>query len=386
VGVGPAIISPIIKAIRIFDTFPVCTTMNTSITLKNFFGTSEAELQEIFADWKVEPYRVHQVFTWVYHYHCRDFNEMTNLSKSLRSQLQERFCFALPKIKTRTHSKDGSIKYLLELDDGAEVESVWMPSDSRKTLCLSTQVGCRLNCSFCLTASLGLKRNLTAGEIIGQHLAINAELKEDDRITNVVFMGMGEPLDNFGPVVDALRLMISPQAMKISTRKVTVSTSGLVDKMKAFQEEGLAINLAISLNASDNETRDRLMPINKKYPIETLIECLKKYPLKPQRRHTIEYVMLAGINDSDEDAKRLAKWLKGVPCKINLIPFNSFDSSEYRPPSKERVLIFQNYLIEQNFSAFIRQNRATDILGACGQLAAESKNIAFNPKVELIKN
>jgi 23S rRNA (adenine2503-C2)-methyltransferase len=346
---------------------------NKSPDKTNFFGISELRLKEIFTDWKVDAYRVNQVFTWVYHLDCRDFDEMTNLSKSLRSQLKEKFFFALPKVQSRTHSKDGSIKYLLEMDDGAVVECVWMPSESRKTLCLSTQVGCRLNCSFCLTASLGLKRNLTASEIIGQHLAINAELAEEDRITNVVFMGMGEPLDNYEPVVDALRLMISPEAMKVSTRKVTVSTSGLVDKIKAFQEENLAINLAISLNASDNVTRDRLMPINKKYPIEKLIDCLKQYPLKPQRRHTIEYVLLAGINDSDEDAQRLAKWLKGVPSKINLIPFNSFDSSEYRPPSKERVLKFQNYLIEQNFSAFIRQNRATDILGACGQLAAQSE-------------
>ena len=346
-------------------------TLDTS-SPKNFFGTSELRLKEIFSDWEVETYRIHQVFTWVYHYHCRDFNEMTNLSKSLRSRLAENFYFALPKIQSRTQSKDGSIKYLFELDDGAVVESVWMPSNSRNTLCLSTQVGCRLNCSFCLTASLGLKRNLTAGEIIGQHIAINGELEEKDQITNIVFMGMGEPLDNYGPVVDALRLMTSPEAMKISTRKVTVSTSGLVDKMKAFQKENLAINLAISLNASVNATRDQLMPINKKYPIEVLIDCLKKYPLKPQRRHTIEYVLLAGINDSDEDARRLAKWLKDVPCKINLIPFNSFDSSEYRPSSEERVLKFQNFLIEQNFSAFIRQNRATDILGACGQLAAQS--------------
>jgi 23S rRNA (adenine2503-C2)-methyltransferase len=345
--------------------------MNSTLTTKNFFGTSEAKLKKIFLEWNVETYRVYQVFTWVYHYHCRDFSEMTNISKSLRSQLKEHFHFSLPKIQQRTYSKDGSIKYLLELNDGAVVESVWMPSESRKTLCLSTQVGCRLNCSFCLTASLGLKRNLTAGEIIGQHISINEELEEKDQITNVVFMGMGEPLDNYFPVVDALRLMISPEAMKVSTRKVTVSTSGLVEKMKAFQEENLHINLAISLNASDNVTRDRLMPINKKYPIELLIDCLKKYPLKPQRRHTIEYVLLEGINDSDEDAQRLAKLLRGVPCKINLIPFNSFDSSEYRPPSDQRVLKFQNYLIEQNFSAFVRKNRATDILGACGQLASQ---------------
>ena len=346
--------------------------MNLELSTQNFFGTSETELKEIFCEWNVETYRVHQVFTWVYHYNCRDFSEMSNISKSLRSKLAENFHFSLPKIQQRTHSKDGSIKYLMELNDGAVVESVWMPSDSRKTLCLSTQVGCRLNCSFCLTASLGLKRNLTAGEIIGQHIAINEELEEKDQITNVVFMGMGEPLDNYVPVVNALRIMTSPEAMKVSTRKVTVSTSGLVDKIKAFQEENLHINLAISLNASDNATRDWLMPINKKYPIEVLIDCLKKYPLKPQRRHTIEYVLLEGINDSDEDAERLAKWLQGVPCKINLIPFNFFDSSEYRPPSENRVLDFQNYLMKRNFSAFIRKNRATDILGACGQLATQT--------------
>ena len=346
--------------------------MNLELSTQNFFGTSETELKEIFCEWNVETYRVHQVFTWVYHYNCRDFSEMSNISKSLRSKLAENFHFSLPKIQQRTHSIDGSIKYLMELNDGAVVESVWMPSDSRKTLCLSTQVGCRLNCSFCLTASLGLKRNLTAGEIIGQHIAINEELEEKDQITNVVFMGMGEPLDNYVPVVNALRIMTSPEAMKVSTRKVTVSTSGLVEKIKAFQEENLHINLAISLNASDNATRDWLMPINKKYPIEVLIDCLKKYPLKPQRRHTIEYVLLEGINDSDEDAERLAKWLQGVPCKINLIPFNFFDSSEYRPPSENRVLDFQNYLMKRNFSAFIRKNRATDILGACGQLATQT--------------
>ena len=346
--------------------------MNLELSTQNFFDTSETELKEIFCEWNVETYRVHQVFTWVYHYNCRDFSEMSNISKSLRSKLAEHFHFSLPKIQQRTHSIDGSIKYLMELNDGAVVESVWMPSDSRKTLCLSTQVGCRLNCSFCLTASLGLKRNLTAGEIIGQHIAINEELEEKDQITNVVFMGMGEPLDNYVPVVNALRIMTSPEAMKVSTRKVTVSTSGLVEKIKAFQEENLHINLAISLNASDNATRDWLMPINKKYPIEVLIDCLKKYPLKPQRRHTIEYVLLEGINDSDEDAERLAKWLQGVPCKINLIPFNFFDSSEYRPPSENRVLDFQNYLMKRNFSAFIRKNRATDILGACGQLATQT--------------
>ena len=305
------------------------------------------------------------------------FSEMTNLSKVMRAQLADLFYFSLPKIQNKTYSQDGSIKYLLRLDDGALVESVWMPSDSRKTLCLSTQVGCRLNCSFCLTASLGLKRNLTSGEIIGQCMSINEDLGKCDAITNIVFMGMGEPLDNLGPVVDSLRLMTAPEAMRISTRKVTVSTSGLVDKIKDFQKENIHINLAISLNATDDKTRDQLMPINKKYPIETLMNCLRNYPLKPQRRHTIEYVLLKGINDSDGDAQRLAKWLKGIPCKINLIPFNSFESTEYRPPPETQTFKFQDYLIAQNFSAFVRQNRATDILGACGQLATQSKNLSF---------
>ena len=342
---------------------------------QNLIGTSESHLRKILHDW--QPYRIHQIFNWVYHYGCRDFSEMTNLSKVMRAQLADLFYFSLPKIQNKTYSQDGSIKYLLRLDDGAVVESVWMPSDSRKTLCLSTQVGCRLNCSFCLTASLGLKRNLTSGEIIGQCMSINEDLGKCDAITNIVFMGMGEPLDNLGPVVDSLRLMTAPEAMRISTRKVTVSTSGLVDKIKDFQKENIHINLAISLNATDDKTRDQLMPINKKYPIETLMNCLRNYPLKPQRRHTIEYVLLKGINDSDGDAQRLAKWLKGIPCKINLIPFNSFESTEYRPPPETQTFKFQDYLIAQNFSAFVRHNRATDILGACGQLATQSKNLSF---------
>ena len=342
---------------------------------QNLIGTSESHLRKILHDW--QPYRIHQIFNWIYHYGCRDFSEMTNLSKVMRAQLADLFYFSLPKIQNKTYSQDGSIKYLLRLDDGAVVESVWMPSDSRKTLCLSTQVGCRLNCSFCLTASLGLKRNLTSGEIIGQCMSINEDLGKCDAITNIVFMGMGEPLDNLGPVVDSLRLMTAPEAMRISTRKVTVSTSGLVDKIKDFQKENIHINLAISLNATDDKTRDQLMPINKKYPIKTLMNCLRNYPLKPQRRHTIEYVLLKGINDSDGDAQRLAKWLKGIPCKINLIPFNSFESAEYRPPPETQTFKFQDYLIAQNFSAFVRQNRATDILGACGQLATQSKNLSF---------
>lgn len=342
--------------------------------MENFLGTSEKKLKEYFAEWDIKPYRIHQVFTWVYHKEVRDFDLMTNLSKALRKRLKENFYFSLPKLLEKFSSKDGSVKYLLELEDGSTIESVWMPSDDRKTLCISTQVGCRLACSFCMTATLGLKRNLTAGEIIGQIILANEDLPENDRITNIVVMGMGEPLDNFQPLVDSLRLMISPEGMKISTRKITLSTSGLVDKIKAFQEEEIHVNLAISLNATLDEVRDQIMPINKKYPIEVLLETLRSYPLKPNRKLTFEYVLLAGINDTDEDAKRLAKLLHGIPSKINLIPFNRIEPSDYHPPTEERLFAFQNYLISKNYSVFIRKNRGTDILGACGQLAAQSSS------------
>jgi 23S rRNA (adenine2503-C2)-methyltransferase len=342
--------------------------------MKNFLGTSEKILQQYFAEWDIAPYRVHQIFTWVYHKGVRDFDLMTNLSKSLRQKLHETFYFSLPTLEEKFLSKDGSIKYLFALDDGLTIESVWMPSDDRKTLCISTQVGCRLACSFCKTATLGLKRNLDAGEIIGQIVKVNEDLGEKDRITNIVVMGMGEPLDNYQPLVDALRLMVAPECMKISNRKITLSTSGLVDKIKDFQEENIHVNLAISLNATLDEVRDQIMPINKKYPIAVLLDTLRDYPLKPNRKLTFEYVLLAGINDTDDDAKRLARLLKGIPSKINLIPFNRIEPSDYHPPTESRLLSFQNYLISQNYSVFIRKNRGTDILGACGQLAAQSSS------------
>jgi 23S rRNA (adenine2503-C2)-methyltransferase len=217
-----------------------------------------------------------------------------------------------------------------------------------------------------------LKSNLNAGEIIGQYMAVNDDLPDENQVTNVVMMGMGEPLDNYDEVCQALRLMVSPQAMRISNRKVTLSTSGLVDRIRQFAQEDIHVNLAISLNATEDATRDQIMPINKKYPIKILMDCLKKYPLKPTRRITFEYVLLKGINDSDEDAVRLGKLLSTVRCKINLIPFNNYEGSPYQPPSEERIKSFQNYLIQKKFSAFIRKNRGSDILGACGQLAAQA--------------
>ena len=350
--------------------------MSLKLSTQNFFGTSETELKEMFCKWNVETYRVHQVFTWVYHYNCRDFSEMSNISKSLRSQLAEHFHFSLPKVQQRTHSKDGSIKYLLKLNDGAVVECVWMPSESRKTLCLSTQVGCRLNCSFCLTASLGLKRNLTAGEIIGQHIAINEELEEKDQITNVVFMGMGEPLLNESPVYDACEILLDDWAFGLSRRKVTVSSSGIVPALIRMSDT-VPVSLAISLHAPDDLLRDILVPINQKYPIKELMKACHYY-LKAgtQERHILfEYVMLDGVNDSIEQAKELSKllnyWFESESAKVNLIPFNPFPESQYKTSSPSTIDKFQDVLFKAGIRTTTRRTRGDDVDAACGQLAGK---------------
>ncbi|MGV7222520.1 MAG: 23S rRNA (adenine(2503)-C(2))-methyltransferase RlmN [Nitrospinales bacterium] len=344
----------------------------------NLIGHPEEKLKEKFLEWGVKPYRANQIFTWIYHKGARSLDQMTNISKDFRKTLGENYYIKLPQVERRVPSKDGSIKYLFRLEDDEVVESVWMPNEGRRTLCISTQVGCRLACSFCNTATLGLQRNLTSAEIVGQIMTVKDEYaknshdpENENGVTNVVIMGMGEPLDNYDPVVDSVRIMISPEAMKISTRKVTLSTSGLVDKIKKFQTENLHVNLAISLNASEDETRSKIMPINKKYPIKVLMDALRQYPLKPSRRLTFEYVLLGGINDTLEDAVRVAKLLEGIPSKVNLIPFNPFDDSGYKEPDRNKVLEFQNYLLSQNITVFIRVNRGADILGACGQLAGQ---------------
>jgi 23S rRNA (adenine2503-C2)-methyltransferase len=345
--------------------------------MQNFFAQSEASLRALFEELGEKPYRVAQLIGWVYHQGVRDFDAMTNLSKEMRTALKERFHFALPRIEKKTTSLDGTVKYLFALEDGARVESVWIPNDKHRTLCMSTQVGCRLACAFCMTATLGLKRNMTADEFLGQYLAVNADLPEESRITNVVIMGMGEPLDNYDVLMPALKLMVSPEGMRVASRRLTLSTSGLVDRLRQYATEDLQINLAISLNATEDKTRDWLMPINKKYPIAVLLDCLRDFPLKKRQRITFEYVLLDGINDTDADAVRLARLLRGFPCKINLIPFNGNPVSEFHPPPLERVLAFQSHLMAKNYTAFIRKTRGDDILGACGQLAAESRSSAI---------
>ena len=338
--------------------------------MNNIIGYPEGSLVSLMQTWGEKPYRSTQVLTWIYHKGVLDFDAMTNLSKPLRKRLKEFFYFALPQVINHSDSSDGTIKFLFMLEDDSKIESVWMPEEGRKTLCISTQVGCRLACTFCLTGTMGLKRNLSSAEILGQIISTNRYLKGEDPISNIVVMGMGEPLDNYEETVKALRLMVSPHALKLSNRKVTLSTSGLVDKIQRFKGEGLHINLAVSLNASDEKTRSQIMPINKKHSIKELLTCLHNYPLKPTRRITFEYVLLRGVNDTLEDAAKLEKLLRGFKCKINLIPFNTFDLVNYLPPYPNRINAFQEYLMDRNHTVFIRRNRGRDILGACGQLVA----------------
>lgn len=327
------------------------------------------ELAEILKEMGVEKYRLQQVLQWIYERDIASFEEMTNLSKKLREQLAEHYTIERLPISFQQKSEDGTRKFLIKLPDGETIESVLIPNEGRQTLCISSQVGCAMACRYCLTGLVGLKRNLSQFEILEQVMAVKREVPET-KISNIVFMGMGEPMHNLKNVLPAVEIMVDPRCLNFSKRKITVSTSGLVPEMLEFGKHS-DVKLAISLCATTNELRDVIVPINRKYPLEVLLDACRKYPLKPRGRITMEYVMLAGVNDSLEDAKRLLKILKGVPCKINLIPFNEFPGSEFKRPSDEQVRLFQHYLLDKGLQTNIRTSRGRDILGACGQLKAE---------------
>jgi len=327
------------------------------------------ELSQILKEWGVEKYRLQQVLQWVYERDIASFEEMTNLSKKLREQLAENFGIERLPIAFEQKSEDGTRKFLLKLPDGETIESVLIPNDDRQTLCISSQVGCAMACRYCLTGLVGLKRHLSQFEILEQVMAVKRAAPET-KISNIVFMGMGEPLHNLKNVLPSVEILVDPRCLNFSKRKVTVSTSGLVPEMLEFGQRS-DVKLAISLCATTNELRDVIVPINRKYPLEVLLDACRKYPLKPRDRITMEYVMLAGVNDGIEDAKRLLKILEGVPCKVNLIPFNEFPGSEFKRPSDESVRGFQKYLLDRHLQTNIRTSRGRDILGACGQLKAE---------------
>jgi 23S rRNA (adenine2503-C2)-methyltransferase len=325
-----------------------------------------------------KPYRAKQIYRWLHQRGATSFEQMTDLSKALRARLSELASIGGVMKDLEQASVDGTIKYRWKTHDGKLIESVYMPSPDRKTLCVSTQVGCAMGCTFCMTATLGLQRNLTPAEIVAQVHAVNAEVRRNEGLTterpltNLVFMGMGEPLHNFENLKTALAILESEEGPNFSHRHITVSTVGLVPMIERFGAE-TDVKLAISLNASNDETRSKVMPINKKWKIADLMEAVKKFPARQGRRTTFEYVLMAGVNDSDENARELAALLQGVPAKVNLIQYNDNPGLGFHSTQDNRAESFKRVLEGANVAAFIRANRGRDISAACGQLANVEK-------------
>ncbi|MCL4140718.1 UNVERIFIED_CONTAM: hypothetical protein GTU68_056032 [Idotea baltica] len=317
--------------------------------------------------------RVKQIWAWLYQRGVYDFEEMSNLSKELRATLAEHFDLSRPEIVTRQVSKDGTRKYLLKIAGGHEVEAVYIPEEDRGTLCVSSQVGCTLTCSFCHTGTQTLVRNLTAGEIVGQILVCRDDLDEWPKLSNIVLMGMGEPLYNFDGVRDAMLIAMDGEGISLSRRRITLSTSGVVPLIARAGEE-IGTMLAISLHGTTDEVRDSLVPINKKWNVETLMQACRDYPkLSNSERITFEYVMLDGVNDSNADAKRLVKLIEGIPAKINLIPFNPWPGAPYQRSSWERIEAFAEIVNKAGYASPVRTPRGQDIMAACGQLKSATE-------------
>jgi 23S rRNA (adenine2503-C2)-methyltransferase len=345
--------------------------MNDDEKKQNLLELERNQLARWLTGQSIAPYRADQVFKWVYIHQQDDFRQMTDLGKPLREMLDEAFFIHRMPIDAVAESEDGSRKFRLRLSDGACVEAVLMPERGHSTLCVSSQVGCALGCRFCRTGSGGLTRNLTRGEIVAQVRDLVGKADDGLALTNLVFMGMGEPLANFDALVSALgTLTDNDYGLKFSGQRITVSTAGLIPRMADLGRE-TRVNLAVSLNAADNETRSRLMPINRKYPIEDLIEACRQYPLPKGRRITFEYILIADVNDSPAEARRLAKLLRPIRSKINLIPFNPHPGSAFRRPEESAVLAFQKILLDSHYTTIIRRSKGQDIAAACGQLAAE---------------
>jgi 23S rRNA (adenine2503-C2)-methyltransferase len=334
-------------------------------------GLGAHEIEQWAVGQGLEAYRGRQIRHWLFKKLARSFEEMTTLPKDLRATLQERACIChIERIETQ-QSRDGTKKYLFKLEDGHFIESVLIPEREHCTLCISSQAGCAMDCRFCLTAKQGLKRNLTASEIVDQVIHVKRSMNDPDRLTNVVFMGMGEPLANYDAVKKAVINLMDDAGLNFSRRKITLSTCGLVPQMKRWGQE-MNIKLAVSLNAADDHTRSLLMPINNKYSVKDLLGACKTFPLPRGERITFEYILIKGINDSDEDARNLAGALEGIQAKINLIPFNPHQGTPMSPPSMVRTRLFQDILLRRYYTAIIRKSRGSDILAACGQLGGKA--------------
>ncbi|MBI5558815.1 MAG: 23S rRNA (adenine(2503)-C(2))-methyltransferase RlmN [Deltaproteobacteria bacterium] len=318
-------------------------------------------------------FRAKQIFPWLYRPGITDFSEMTDLSKDLRNTLTEEAFFSRLLPAAKETSSDGTVKYGFLLEDGKVIETVLIPEDGRHTLCVSSQVGCAMDCSFCLTGTMGFSRNLSCAEMVNQVFTVADDLHKNEQgaINNLVFMGMGEPLANFNNLVKALTILTDELGFDFPDRKITVSTCGLVPQILELGQL-FKVNLAISLHAADNETRTRLMPINARYPLESLLEACRQYALSRRKRIMFEYILLQGINDSDQDALRLAKLLHGIPAKINLLPCNETPELPYKKPDQKRIDSFQEILKRKGYTVLVRSSRGADISAACGQLAAKS--------------
>ncbi|KQB96264.1 23S rRNA (adenine(2503)-C2)-methyltransferase [Loktanella sp. 1ANDIMAR09] len=354
---------------------------------RNLIGLSRDQMRDALIEAgtpeKQAKMRVGQIWQWIYHWGVRDFAQMTNLAKDYRAMLADTFVIELPEVMTRQVSDDGTRKYLVRIAGGHEVEVVYIPETDRGTLCISSQVGCTLTCSFCHTGTQKLVRNLTAAEIVGQIMVARDDLgewpeqgapKDETRLlSNIVLMGMGEPLYNFENVRDAMKIAMDPEGISLSRRRITLSTSGVVPEIARTAQE-IGCQLAISFHATTDAVRDRLVPINKRWPIADLLDALRDYPkVSNSERITFEYVMLDGVNDSDEDAQRLIKLIKGIPAKINLIPFNEWPGAPYKRSSNNRIRKFADIIYKAGYASPIRTPRGEDIMAACGQLKSATE-------------
>lgn len=338
----------------------------------NILDLSHHELTEWLLENDIKRYRADQIFKWLYLRQADSFEDMTDLGKAIRKHLSSHFIIPRLNIKLVQTSTDGTQKYLFQLHDKNLIESVLIPERDHHTLCISSQVGCAQGCTFCLTARGGFIRNLTQGEIVSQVRDILKETENKIRLSNIVLMGMGEPLANYQNVINAIDVITdSEQGLKFAGRKVTLSTAGMVPKF-ARLESDTRVNLAVSLNAVDDRTRSRLMPINQKFPIKQLLDVCRRYHPRPGRMITFEYILIQGINDSPNEAKELVKLLRPIKAKINLIPFNEFKGCDFRRPAASDTLRFQEILIQGNYTTIIRQSKGQDISAACGQLSANA--------------
>lgn len=344
----------------------------------NLIGVSKIQLENYFALIGIEKYRANQVLNWIYKNRVYSIDLMTNLPGEVKKKLFDEYFISLPKLDIKQSSKDGTKKYLFTLEDGNKIETVLIPHEKnkkiiRKTLCISSQVGCSVKCIFCASGKNGLIRNLNTAELIGQILSVEEEEKK--RVSNIVFMGMGEPLHNYSNVMEAVNILTSEECFYLSARKITISTCGIVPKIKELAEKKLSVVLAVSLHSPENKKRDYLVPINKKYPIEELIKACKYYIEKTKRKITFEYVIIEGINDSKEDAVKLSSLLKGLICNVNLIPINKIDE-KFKPPQEEQVDLFKIILKKSGIECEKRIEKGSDIEAACGQLKGKNNTMS----------